>query len=72
MDLHIKIERISREWTLDYVAQYVGITNQAVSLIETGQRKPSYAVMGKLEELFGMGHRELLKPVTTQEVQEND
>ena len=30
-----------------------------VALLETGKRKPSYEVLVKLEDLFGMTHREL-------------
>ena len=53
MILQIQRERLNRQWTLNYVAQKVGITNQAVSLVETGQRKPSYDVLVKLLDLFG-------------------
>ena len=53
MILQIQRERLNRQWTLDCVAKKVGITNQAVSLIETGQRKPYYDVLVKLLDLFG-------------------
>ena len=52
-------ERISREWTREYVGAQVGVTSEAIRLIETGRRDPSYHVLAKLEELFGMTHREL-------------
>lgn len=63
MILSIRQERIGRNWTLDYVAQKIGITNQAVNLIETGRRKPSYDVLVKLEKLFGKSHRQLFAVV---------
>jgi len=55
--LRLKQERLIRtEWTLEYVASHLGITSQAVSLIELGKRKPSYDVLVKLEALFGLTH----------------
>jgi transcriptional regulator with XRE-family HTH domain len=62
--LRIKLERLKRcNWTLEYVAQQIGITNQAVHLIENSQRKPSYETLIKLENLFGLSHRELFSSV---------
>ena len=55
----IRQERISHGWSCEYVAQKTGLTTEAIRLIETGQRKPSYSVLVKLEDLFGMSHREL-------------
>ena len=57
--LRIQQERISKDWTLEYVAQKIGTTNQAISLIENGKRNPSYSNLLKLEELFGLPHRQL-------------
>ena len=59
MKLVMRQERIRRAWTLEYVAKQIGITKGALGNIETGQRKPSYDVLCKLEDLFGMTHREL-------------
>jgi len=59
MYLKIRQERQQHGWTQEYVAKQVGITNQAVNLIETGQRKPSYDVLVKLEDLFQKSHRQL-------------
>ena len=59
MLLSIKQERIKHNWSQDYVAQQVGITPEAIHYIETGQRKPSYEVLVKLEDLFNMPHRQL-------------
>ncbi|ANU53141.1 helix-turn-helix transcriptional regulator [Acutalibacter muris] len=52
MDLVIKQERIARGWTQEFVAQQVGVKKPTVSMIETGQRKPSYDVLVKLLDLF--------------------
>lgn len=53
--------RTARGWTREYVAAAVGITAEAVRLLETGRRKPSYDVLCKLEELFGLNHRDLFR-----------
>jgi transcriptional regulator with XRE-family HTH domain len=61
----LRQERLNRGWTLEYVGQRVGISNQAVSIIETGKQKPSYNVLVKLENLFDKSHRYLLAQATT-------
>ncbi len=56
----MRYERIKKGWTLDYVSMQVGISNQAVSKIELMKTKnPSYNIIVKLENLFGLSHREL-------------
>lgn len=50
--LVIRQKRKERGWTLEFVAEKVGATNQAISLIEKGQNDPSYKVLCKLEDLF--------------------
>lgn len=73
MYLNVRQERQKRHWTQEYVAKQIGITNQAVNLIETGQRKPSYDVLVKLEDLFHKNHRQLFAVVDeTPNSQEND
>lgn len=57
--LNIRQERINKGWSLDFVAKQIGVTNQAINLIETAQRDPSYKVLCKLEDLFKKSHREL-------------
>lgn len=59
MKLHLRQERENKNWTQEYVAEQIGITPEAVSMIETGQRKPSYDVLVKLEDLFHKNHRKL-------------
>ena len=59
MNRMIRLERIKRGWSQEYVARRVGLTLTAIQKIETGQRCPSYPTLIKLEDLFGMTHREL-------------
>ena len=58
--LRIRQARLSKNMTLEDVGRLVGLTKAAVQMIETGQNKPSYDVMCRLETLFGMPHNELL------------
>lgn len=57
-------ERKARGWTQEFVAGKISITPEAVSMLETGQRKPSYDVLVKLEDLFGLPHRQLFGEAT--------
>lgn len=52
MELMLRQERLKRGWTLEQVAEQVGITHSAVQMLETGRRKPSYDVLVKLLDLF--------------------
>ncbi len=56
-------ERLKNEWTLEYVAEKLGITKAACSNIETLKRRPSYEVLVKIENLFKLPHRDLLEQV---------
>ena len=64
MYLRMRQERKRREWSQEFVARQIGVTPETVHYIETGQRKPSYDVLVKLEDLFQMGHRELFGVAT--------
>ena len=55
----IRQERIANGWTQSFVAEQIGIKNTAIHAIETGQRYPSFPVLVKLEDLFGMDYRDL-------------
>jgi transcriptional regulator with XRE-family HTH domain len=57
--LQFRQERLARDWTQESIANYIGVTSQAVNLIESGKRYPSYPTLIKLENLFGLNHREL-------------
>lgn len=60
--LKMRQERINKGWSQEFVAKQIGITNQAINLLETAQRYPSYPVLLKLEDLFNLSHRELFAP----------
>ena len=70
MKLAIRQVREKRGWTQKYVAEKVGITQTMLLKIETGQRKPSYDVLVKLEELFHMDHRKLFSAATLDNAKE--
>ncbi len=55
----IRQERINRGWSCEHVAEMTGLTAEAIRLIEIGERNPSYPVLVKLEDLFGLTHRQL-------------
>lgn len=61
MYLELRRERVTRGWTLQFVAEAVGVSKQTIHDIETGRRKPSYDVLVELENLFEKGHRYLMK-----------
>ena len=54
-------ERLRRGWSCEYVAEKTGVTAEAIRLIETGERNPSYSVLVKLGDLFHMSHRKLFE-----------
>ena len=60
----IRQERIKRGWSIEFVAERTGLTSEAIRLIETGERNPSYPVLIKLEDLFHMNHRTLFGAAT--------
>lgn len=64
--------RIQRRWTQEYVGTQTGVTAEAIRLMEAGQRYPSYPVLVKLEDLFGMTHRELFAAAPDAEVNSRD
>ena len=49
---NLKKARLSRNMTQDELAHILGITVRTYQYIEHGQRKPSYNVILKLQELF--------------------
>jgi transcriptional regulator with XRE-family HTH domain len=70
----LRQERLNKGWTLEYVGQQIGVSNQAVSLIETGKQKPSYGVLLKLLTLFNVEHEKtfrLFAPVEETQVNFN-
>lgn len=61
MKIALRQERIARGWTQAYVAEQCGVSYQTVCDWENNRRKPSYAVLLTLEDLFAMNHRELFR-----------
>ena len=59
MKLVLKQEREKRGWSQRYVAEQIGVSQQAVLFYELSRAKPSYEVLVRLEDLFGLPHREL-------------
>lgn len=53
MKIMLEQERINRGLTRVQLAKTVGLSSEAIRLIETGKRKPSYDVLVKLLDLFG-------------------
>ena len=61
---NIKLERELRGWTLEDVAEKVGITKQSISAIENGETDPSYKTLCRLEKLFNRSHKFLFGAAT--------
>ncbi len=72
MILNIRQERIKRGWTQEYVADQIGITKAAFRNIETAQRKPSYEILVKLEDLFEKNHRQLFSAADDTPISRSD
>lgn len=53
MYLKIRQERQKNNWTLEFIANKVGLTPSAVHDIEAARCKPSFEVLVKLLTLFG-------------------
>ena len=63
MILKIQLERMDHGWTQAYVAKRVGISLGSINRIENGKINPRYDNLVKLEDLFGMSHRELFSVI---------
>lgn len=59
MLLMIRQERQRRGWSQSKVAKQLGLSQSMLLKIETGKRKPSFDVLVKIEDLFGMDYRDL-------------
>lgn len=58
---HLRVARKMKGWTLQYVADMVGVSNPAIHAIEMLKRKPSYEVAVRLEQLFNEPHLDLFR-----------
>lgn len=66
MATRLEQERIKRGITREQLAKKIGITSEAIRLLEVGKRKPSYDVLVKLLDLFGYSDPRLLFAVTSE------
>lgn len=53
MKIVLEQERNKIGMSREQLAKKIGITSEAIRLLETGKRKPSYDVLVKLLDLFG-------------------
>ena len=67
--LLIRQKRMKEGWTQEYVGKHTGVSKVAIHDIETGKTKPSHGVLVKLENLFGLSHRELFEEVDGEKVE---
>lgn len=57
--LGLERERKRRGLSRREAGMSIGVTEEAIRLMEIGKRKPSYDTLVKLEQLFELSHREL-------------
>lgn len=55
--------RIKNQYTQKQVAEMIGISQQMISLIETGKRRPTIEIAKKLEVLFNTPMEELFSDI---------
>ena len=68
MILAIEEERRTRGWSIAYVSSLIGVSADAVRLMEKGERNPSYDVLIKLLELYDYTDpRKLFSTITNKE-----
>lgn len=60
--LGMERERRRRGMSRRALGEAIGVTEEAIRLMETGKRKPSYDKLVKLEDLFECSHRKLFAP----------
>lgn len=58
--------RLNVGWTQAQVAEHLGVQPSAVTMWETGERKPNIVTLKKLAQLFGCTTDDLLKDVSTE------
>jgi transcriptional regulator with XRE-family HTH domain len=61
---NLKNERKKRGWTQKYVSDRLNITKTQISDLENGKSFPSYKLLLKIEDLYGMCHRELFSKIS--------
>ncbi len=60
----VKHERLSRQWTLDDLAQAAGLSRRVVVNVEQAATNPSLATLLRLSEALGVGLPSLVEPPT--------
>ena len=61
--LRLEYERKHLRISQKELAEKVGTTQPQISLFENGSRKPDYSTLCKLEDYFGLTHRELFSEI---------
>lgn len=61
-------ERKSRGWTREYVSKWIGISPSYLRQIENGDYVPSYRRIVALEGLFRVNSKNLMMPVTADDI----
>jgi putative transcriptional regulator len=56
-------ERDKRQWKQEYLAGLLGTTQQNISLIENGKRKPTIRLARKIEQLYNRPMEELFPDI---------
>lgn len=59
----LREHRLKAGWTQAQVAEHLGVQPSAVTMWETGERKPNIIMLKRLAELFNCTTDELLKDV---------
>ncbi len=60
----VKLERKSRQWTLDQLAAAAGVSRRMVVNVEQGSVNPSVGTLLRLSDALGMGLPSLVEPPT--------
>ena len=64
LGLRIAALREGKAWSLDELAERLGVSRQAVWYWETGQRTPRAELFTKIAHTFGVSEQQLLRPLT--------
>ena len=60
--LRVRLERTSRRWTLDQLAQVAGVSRRALVNVEQGTANPSVGTLLRLSDALGVGLPALVEP----------
>jgi transcriptional regulator with XRE-family HTH domain len=68
---YIRVLREARGWTLQEVAEKVGVKNPHISMLENGSRGINIEMLYKLAEAFEVHPLEITEGPVSQDIQEN-